>query len=158
MSERTEEQIRIENELEDERLRKIRLSLIRKKLEESELSTKENFYNFIEYKNLDLSSNKDSILLSDVFIEYYFLVNVLSVYIELLDNDKKSDSPEIFATLLIFDKLFHTKKWPIKNIIDYFIREHQKQAEMNPGYAESFRKEISTFYDAVILKSHKEIN
>lgn len=158
MIEKTEEQIQIENELEDNRLIKIRMSLIKQKLEESELSSKENFYNFIEYKKLDLKENKDAILISDVFIEYYFLVNVLHMYTALLNSDVESNNPDVLTTLIIFDKLFHSKKWPVKNIIDYFIREHQKQINASNDYATAFNEEISNFYDAVILKSHKEIN
>ena len=62
------------------------------------------------------------------------------------------------SLIILFDKLFHSHKWKIKRIVDYFIKKNLDMASQNKEYEKLLIEEFHKFYNKNILKKESEIN
>lgn len=140
------------------RLRSVRMMNINNELKKAEKSESESFFNYIERENLDLEKDKEKIISGEQFINYYFINNFSTTYIELCEGDLELTDPVILSMVILFDKLYHSHKWKIKQISNYFIMKNMEMKSQNDEYAKILNDEFNKFYDKNILKREKGIN
>lgn len=140
-------------------LRAMRMMNINNELKKVEKSESEAFFNFIEREKFNLEEDREKIITTDQFHNYYFINNLSTIYIESCEGDLEfSENPEILGIIVIFDKLFHTHKWRIKAITDYFVKRNMDMAGKDEKYGTELIKEFNNFYDKNILKKESNIN
>lgn len=140
-------------------LRAMRMMNINNELKKVEKSESESFFNYIEREKLDLEKDKEKIIASEEFTDYYFVNNFSTIYIESCEGELDfTNNPEILSLIILFDKLFHTHKWRIKQIVNYFSKKNLDMASQNNEYNTLLKEEFNAFYNRILLKKESEIN
>lgn len=140
------------------KLRTIRMMNINNELKKVEKSESESFFNYINRENLDLEKDQQKIISSEQFVNYYFVNNFSTTYIELCEGDLELTDPMILSMVILFDKLYHSHKWKIKQITNYFIGKNIEMSQQNDEYAKVLNEEFNKFYNKNILKKEEGIN
>ena len=140
------------------KLRAIRMMNINTELKKIEKSESESFFSYIEREKLDLEKDKEKIVVTEQFYNYYFVNNFSTIYIEACEGDLEFGSPEILSIIILFDKLFHSHKWKMKRIVDYFITKNLDMASNNKEYEKILIEEFDKFYNKNILKKESGVN
>lgn len=141
-----------------DKLRTIRMMNINNELKKVEKSESESFFNYIEREKLDLEKDREKIISGEQFVNYYFINNFSTTYIELCEGDLELTDPMILSMIMIFDKLFHSHKWKIKQISNYFIMKNLEISGQDDKYAKTLKEEFNKFYDKNLLKKEEGIN
>jgi len=141
----------IEQKIQEEKFNPVRVKTIIEEIEKIYESIKEQLFNFLNHKNLNMEENKTEILELDDYRELFNCFSLLQLYreIEILKNNV---SEEHKAVAFLVNHFYFEQKLDLRRIINMMQREKEKIASENEIFAHNYKLVSDNFYKRLITE------